>query len=108
VVLRRAGRRPEGSARRGCDNFMNCVYILKSLRDGKQYIGSTTSLEKRVSTHNKGQVKSTKNRKPLVLFGYQICGTIQEAARLEKSYKRSHGLLDRSLKRGDFKLVYGE
>lgn len=66
------------------------------------------SLERRILTHNKGLVESTKSRRPFVLFGYQVCDTIQGAALLEKSYKRSHGFLERAIKRGDFKLFYGE
>ncbi|MEI6479299.1 MAG: GIY-YIG nuclease family protein [bacterium] len=30
------------------------VYILKSLKDGRYYIGSTSDIEKRVERHNHG------------------------------------------------------
>ena len=97
-----AGRRPEGSARRGCKRIMNCIYILKSLKDNKQYIGSTNNIEKRMLAHNKGRVTSTKSRRPFVLFGYKVCDSIQEAALLEKKYKKSHGALERAIKNGQF------
>ena len=83
---------------------MNCVYLLKSLKDNKRYIGSTNNLTKRLQYHNGGQVVSTRNRRPLVLLGYQFCENIKEAALLEKKYKRSHGALERAVKLGQFKL----
>jgi putative endonuclease len=44
------------------------VYILKSEKDGKLYIGQTSNLEERLSAHNRGSVKSTKHRRPLKLI----------------------------------------
>jgi len=43
---------------------MYYVYILKSKKDNKNYIGSTNNLLRRLAEHNKGKVKSTKYRKP--------------------------------------------
>ena len=73
-----------------------------------QYIGSTNNLRKRLLAHNEGQVTSTKNRRPFVLFGYQICDSIREAAQLEKRYKSSHDTLERAIKSGRFRMVNGE
>lgn len=84
---------------------MGYVYILKSLKDKNKYIGSTINLEKRLKLHNQGQVQSTRNRRPLVLVAYQEFSSIQEAAALEKKYKRSHGSLDRAIKKGDFVII---
>lgn len=81
------------------------VYLLRSLRDRKQYIGSTTNLERRLDQHNKGYVVSTKFRRPLDLIGYQVCETIQEAVIYEKKYKSSHGALERAIKKGKFLLL---
>ncbi|MDQ0969316.1 putative GIY-YIG superfamily endonuclease [Flavobacterium sp. W4I14] len=39
-------------------------YILKSEKDGKYYYGSTENLEIRLIKHNRGDVKSTKARRP--------------------------------------------
>ena len=39
-------------------------YILKSLKDGRYYYGSTNDVEKRLIKHNSGQVKATKGRRP--------------------------------------------
>lgn len=91
----------------GVQEIMNCVYILKSLKDNKQYIGSTSNLKKRLLAHNKGEVTSTKSRRPFILFGHQVCNTIQEAAVLEKKYKRSHGALERAVKSGKVKIKDG-
>ena len=44
------------------------VYILTSLKDSKRYIGMTSDLNRRLSEHNSGKVKSTKNRNPLKLI----------------------------------------
>jgi len=85
---------------------MNCVYLLRSLKDSKQYIGSTSrGCETRLAEHNKGLVKSTKSRRPFKLVSYQPCKTIVEAAVLEKKYKRSSGALRRAIAKGQFIIV---
>ena len=60
---------------------MAFVYQLKSLKDSKKYIGSTSNLLKRLKQHNSGKVISTKKRRPLILLGFQKCENIQEAAK---------------------------
>jgi putative endonuclease len=42
-------------------------YILKSLKDGRYYYGSTEDINKRLIKHNSGQVRSTKGRTPFVI-----------------------------------------
>ncbi|MEW6194660.1 MAG: GIY-YIG nuclease family protein [Bacteroidota bacterium] len=42
---------------------MYTVYILLSEKDHKRYIGFTDNLERRLSEHNSGLVKSTKKQK---------------------------------------------
>ena len=44
------------------------VYILKSVKDGKYYIGETHDVEARLLFHNSGQQRSTKNRIPFVII----------------------------------------
>lgn len=66
------------------------VYVLKSLKDGKYYIGSTSDLERRLSQHNRGSNTSTKNRRPLELIYSETYNTEREAVSREfqiKSYK---------------------
>ncbi|OGH11819.1 MAG: hypothetical protein A2857_03935 [Candidatus Levybacteria bacterium RIFCSPHIGHO2_01_FULL_36_15] len=88
---------------------MPYVYLLKSLKDYKQYIGSTINLEKRLEKHNRGEVKSTKYRRPLKLIGYEYFKTIQEASLFETRYKRSHNWLERRIRSGKFRvLIDGE
>ncbi|MDP2208772.1 MAG: GIY-YIG nuclease family protein, partial [Bacteroidota bacterium] len=43
------------------------VYILKSCRDSKRYIGMTTNIERRLVEHNSKKTKSTKGRGPFIL-----------------------------------------
>ena len=81
------------------------VYLLKSLKDNNKYIGSTINLKKRLKQHNSGEVRSTKNRRPLICIGYQICSNIQEAAKLEKIYKKSSGALKRTIKNKKFIII---
>jgi len=40
------------------------VYILKSLKDGSYYVGSTNNLKDRLKRHNEGRVSYTKSRRP--------------------------------------------
>jgi len=41
----------------------------------------------------------------MILVGYQICNNIQEAAMLEKQYKRSHDALNRAIRNRLFTMV---
>ena len=59
--------------------MMYYVYLLKSLIDGKYYIGQTDDLHKRLERHNKGFVLATKGRWPLVLLGRESFYSRQEA-----------------------------
>jgi putative endonuclease len=43
------------------------VYILKSRKDDKYYIGSTINLQNRLFRHKNGYVPATKNRLPVEL-----------------------------------------
>jgi len=63
------------------------VYILRSLKDNRYYIGSTSDIEKRINCHNRGGNISTKNRRPLVLIYFEIYNTKREAFRREKIIK---------------------
>ena len=66
---------------------MYFVYLLKSLKDNKYYIGQTDDVEKRVKQHNSGLVKSTKSRRPFVLVGVQAYKSRNEARWLEYNLK---------------------
>ena len=86
---------------------MPYVYILKSLKDSKQYIGSTVDLKQRLKKHNSGHVPSTRNRRPLVLYAYQEFESIHQAALFEKKYKKSHDMVLRRIKAGLMKVAAG-
>ena len=47
------------------------VYTLLSLSDKKFYTGLTNNLKRRLQEHARGEVKSTKNRRPLKLIHYE-------------------------------------
>lgn len=70
---------------------MYYVYILKSLKDGKLYIGRTSTLQKRLSQHKDGLVKATKNRRSLVLGFYEAFRNKGDATRREKYSKTTKG-----------------
>src|SRR6478609_436161 len=67
------------------------AYILRSEKDLRYYYGSTEDLQKRLSTHNKGEVKATKYRRPLTVHYYEIFETRSEAFRREHFFKSVDG-----------------
>jgi putative endonuclease len=70
---------------------MHYVYVLMSVRDGNFYTGYTSNLKKRLEFHNKGNVKSTKNRRPLKLIYYEACLNKNDALKREKYLKTNYG-----------------
>ena len=67
------------------------VYILFSLRDRKLYVGFTTNLEERMDEHQRGDVLSTKERRPLKLIYYEAYLKRNEAERRERYLKGGNG-----------------
>ncbi len=63
------------------------VYILRSLKDGSYYVGSTSNLEKRINRHNRGHSISTKGKNPLVLVYKKEYKLRSEAIREERRIK---------------------
>ncbi|MFZ5982678.1 MAG: GIY-YIG nuclease family protein [Patescibacteria group bacterium] len=77
------------------------VYILKSLADGKLYIGQTKDLENRLERHNNRQVKATRSRTPLEIIHFETFETRTESVRREsylKSLKNSRYLEENIIK----------
>lgn len=66
-------------------------YILKSLKDQKFYYGSIQDIEKRLIKHNKGDVRATKFRRPLVLHFYEEHENRSLAYQREFFYKSIEG-----------------
>jgi putative endonuclease len=67
------------------------VYVLRSLKDGRTYVGCSKDLEKRIEEHNSGQVKSTKARTPFVLWYKEEFADKYAAFKREKHFKTSWG-----------------
>lgn len=67
---------------------MYYVYVLKSAKDDKLYIGSTNDLRRRLSEHNTGKVRSTKSRVPFELRYYEAFHTETNARERELSLKK--------------------
>ena len=70
---------------------MYYTYILKSLKDGKFYYGSTSDAEKRLAAHNSGQVKATRNRRPLVQIYREEWPSKERAIEREFFFKKRSG-----------------
>jgi len=66
------------------------VYILRSLKDGKRYIGSTRDLDRRLTEHNSGLIKSTGSRRPLELLYYEVFEK-NTALKRERFFKSGQG-----------------
>ena len=66
---------------------MYYTYVLRSLKDGKMYTGHTKDLKLRFEQHEKGQVESTRHRKPLEIIYYEACKSQDDALRREKYFK---------------------
>ena len=58
---------------------MFTTYILRSLKNRKYYIGSTDDITRRLSEHNNGRSKYTKNRGPFELVYKEEYNTNTEA-----------------------------
>ncbi|MFH1601547.1 MAG: GIY-YIG nuclease family protein [Candidatus Shapirobacteria bacterium] len=70
---------------------MYTVYVLKSIKDKRTYVGCTKDLEKRIKLHNSGQVESTKNRIPFILWYKEEYADKHEAFSRESHFKTSWG-----------------
>ncbi len=72
--------------------YMFTVYILKSLKNSKRYIGYTSKdVETRLKEHNSGCNKYTKNNGPYKIFHTEVYDNKTEAMRREKFLKSGQG-----------------
>ena len=67
------------------------LYILKSLKDSKLYVGTTKNVEERLKQHNEGITPSTRYRKPFILLYTESYNTKQEALKRERYLKSLKG-----------------
>lgn len=69
-------------------NKMASVYILRSLKNSRYYIGSTTDIKRRLVEHNSGESKYTSLTRPFELVFSQNFEDIKTARRIELKLKR--------------------
>ena len=67
------------------------TYILKSIKNGRYYTGSTNDLRKRLKQHNDGKSTYTKYRGPYELIYYEACFNEEDAKVREKYLKSGRG-----------------
>ncbi len=72
-------------------NMQYFAYIIKSERDNKNYIGSTSDVKKRLTWHNAGKNTSTKCRTPFRLIYQKEFGDKSEALAYEMWLKKQKG-----------------
>lgn len=70
---------------------MYYVYILFSKKDQKTYVGYTSNIKNRFKKHNTGEVKSTKNRIPLICIHLECFLSMSLAKERELWFKTSYG-----------------
>ncbi len=75
------------------------VYVLKSLKDGTTYIGSTEDLEKRLKEHNQGKTKSIKHKLPVEVVYYEAYGSKTLARKREIELKKNSFAKEQLFKR---------
>lgn len=63
------------------------IYVLVSSKDKDFYVGYTEDLKSRFEQHCKGQVISTKQRRPLELVYSEVCLNKHDAMHREKYLK---------------------
>jgi len=68
------------------------VYILKSLKDGRLYVGSTNDLKRRFREHKDGLCESTQHLAPVNLEAYIAVRNESVARSLEKYLKSGSGI----------------
>ncbi len=70
---------------------MYLVYVLRSEKDGRFYVGLTSNLDRRIKEHNRGKTKSTKGFIPWEMFFYEDFETRDEARKREIYLKSGYG-----------------
>jgi putative endonuclease len=67
------------------------VYVLKSARTGRRYVGSCEDVDERLRRHNLGHSKATRHGVPWTLLHIESVRTRAEAAQRERYYKTGRG-----------------
>jgi putative endonuclease len=67
------------------------VYVLKSRKDGRSYIGSSQNVAERVRRHNAGDCHFTKGHRPWGLIYKESVKTRSEVVKRERFFKSGAG-----------------
>jgi putative endonuclease len=67
------------------------VYVLRSSKTGRRYVGSCENLDERVRRHNFGHSKATRHGIPWTLIYSESFSNRAEATRQERYYKSGRG-----------------
>ncbi len=70
---------------------MYFVYIIRSLKNNKYYIGYTNNLKRRIKEHNHNNTRSLINKGPFVLIYNEKYNSVTEAKKREKQIKSYKG-----------------
>jgi putative endonuclease len=81
---------------------MYCAYVLRSVKNGRFYTGSTEDWKRRFAEHNDGRSKATKYLRPFEILLVEEFDSKVQAVRRERYLKSGLGRqeLTRLLKRG--------
>lgn len=92
-----AGRRRFKSCRSDGFGMPYFVYVLRSRRHGRRYVGSCADLEDRLRRHNAGRSRATKSGVPWELIHTERFDSRQAAMARERFFKAGTGreILDR-------------
>jgi putative endonuclease len=67
------------------------TYILKSLRDGSYYYGSTEDINHRLDEHNSGKMRYSKGHLPYAIHYFETFSSRKEAIKRERFFKSIEG-----------------
>jgi len=70
---------------------MYSVYVLKSEKNNKSYVGHTGDLNRRLLEHNRGDNYYTKRHRPWIVVYKEDYDNLEEAIRREKFLKSTSG-----------------
>lgn len=70
---------------------MHFVYVIRSLKDGRFYVGITADVSRRLEEHNRGKTFSTKAYKPWLLVFTETYSNRLKAREREKFLKGGSG-----------------
>ena len=75
------------------------TYLLQSQKDEGFYVGFSSDIERRYTSHQAGLVDSTQHRRPLTLIYYEAFRTKDEAMERERQLKQFGSAYNALLKR---------